>query len=92
MPAWVVDIFRANYGAFAANPILFFLALIAGAFLGYALSKLIHKGKIDTVEERVKLETEQIEVKDKNNPVYVLRSRKARASRDTITSRIVSAS
>lgn len=65
MPSWVVEIFTSNYKSFAANPLLFSLALIAGAFLGHMFSKLIHKGKIDGLEERIKLKTEQIEVKDK---------------------------
>lgn len=65
MPTWVIEIFTSNYQAFAANPILFFLSLVAGAFLGYEFRKIIHKGKIDALEERLKLKAEQIEVKDK---------------------------
>ena len=46
MPTWVVEIFTSNYEAFVAKPILFALALIAGAFIGYMFSKLVHKGKL----------------------------------------------
>jgi hypothetical protein len=65
MPSWVIDIFKDNYVAFVANPILYFLVFVAGAFLGYAFSKLVHKGKIDALEERIKLKADQIELKDK---------------------------
>ena len=64
MPIWIVEIFKSNYRTFIDNPILFLLAFIAGAFLGYLFSKLIHKGKIEGLEERIKLKAEQIEVKD----------------------------
>jgi hypothetical protein len=65
MPGWFVEIFTSNYKAFIANPILFLFAMIAGAFLGQLFSKSIHKGKMDALEEHIKLKAEQIEVKDK---------------------------
>ena len=40
MPAWVIEIFKSNYKAFAANPLLFVLAFVAGAFIGFLFSKL----------------------------------------------------
>jgi hypothetical protein len=65
MPVWVIQIFSSNYEAFFANPLLFVLASMAGFVLGYLFNKLIQKGKMDALEERVKLKAEQIEVKDK---------------------------
>jgi hypothetical protein len=64
MPAWVVEIFKEHYQAFFDDPIVFWQALIVGAALGYGFHKLFHMGKVDALEERVKLKTEQIEVKD----------------------------
>lgn len=65
MPLWAVEIIKSNYDALIAAPLVFAFLLGVGAFAGYLFSNLIHKGKIDGLEERIKLKTEQIEVKDK---------------------------
>jgi hypothetical protein len=61
---WFLDLLREYFAPWANNPIAFTAAFVLGIFIGSFLSRTRHQGKIDTLEERLKLKDDLIKIKD----------------------------
>jgi hypothetical protein len=61
---WVQEVLDKNLSAWLANPSSFFVAIALGLVLGFLLSGLRHKGRIDALDERLKGKDDVIAFKD----------------------------
>lgn len=83
MPSWFAEVFSSNYAVYAANPQHFLLVAFVAAVGGYFLHGLFYKGKIDSLEERIKLRDEQIQIKD--NTIKSVSSDRSKLEQEIVT-------